>query len=696
MCNMPFKMAIFLDDYFQIIVKIQELGARGASYNPRIMEFLRQQVAKLGILLETARPPQDEDEEEDWKSLRGVLRTAVLLMCKHMAFDLRDFCKVSTAKHEVESICSSIQIYVENLGLRGEVAVATKIDEECKSADSSYMALYLSYIQGAASGAWHGFQVTDAMRDELESLRAENRQRLRGMHIIEEAALQWPEEEQSLGMGGCGEVFLARWNDRDVAVKRLSGHEDDLPIEAYAEFLTEAEFQIRMDHPNVVKCLAVTESGCIVMELAQSNLQKLCRPRRYLGHVPPESQLGWKMILELLAQAAEGLRYVHRRRVVHRDVKSNNFLLFETPTGLVVKVGDFGLAVNKLQASRSRMGRPAIGTDLWMAPEIHEGQPHNFDSDVFSFGVVMYELASQDWPYRGVSAVQIVGRKRKGNPPCSLPADCPPKLKDLLRKCIDPSPIRRPSMVDVCSTLKELLKEEEEKATYNVPLGDTAALMSDLAHTFEEEMLRDKIAGELPCYFPEQLTTTNAEWISLQATELKTSNDISTGVEEWMKSAVDSLRRHPEDGLTLMHKVSEDGYLEAAEVLAATCDDFSRKDKLGLTPLHHAARNGSTGIARLLLERGALPSATDIGGETPLHLAAYQGQLEIVSLLLDYGADLEMQNNWGNTPLHVACMGRHFDVVSTLLARGSKPTKKNRAKERPQDLGGPHVAELFR
>ena len=134
----------------------------------------------------------------------------------------------------------------------------------------------------------------------------------------------------------------------------------------------------------------------------------------------------------------------------------------------VVKISDFGLATVKVE-TRSRTASPALGSELWMAPELFGDAPHTEKSDVFSFGLVLFEIAAVDVSYRGWKRTpQIMKRKRNMKDPCPVPEDFPSALLQLMRKCIDPNQQGRPTMSEVFNQLHAIRGKVSTKVLINL------------------------------------------------------------------------------------------------------------------------------------------------------------------------------------------------------------------------------------
>lgn len=204
-----------------------------------------------------------------------------------------------------------------------------------------------------------------------------------------------------IGRGGMATIWRAydRELDREVAVKLLHPQYAGDP-EFLERFRREARAAAGLTHPNVAAIFDVgqdTQSGApfIVMELVEGDDLK-SRIRR--GGAAPE-----RFVRQVGATVASALEFAHRRGLVHRDVKPQNILL-----GLDgrVRLSDFGIAQALNASSLTRTGA-VMGTVQYMAPEVVRGQPASAASDVYSLGVVLYELATGQQPFRGDSDMAV-------------------------------------------------------------------------------------------------------------------------------------------------------------------------------------------------------------------------------------------------------------------------------------------------
>jgi serine/threonine-protein kinase len=248
-----------------------------------------------------------------------------------------------------------------------------------------------------------------------------------------------------LGAGGMGEVYRARDTllDREVAIKVLPDALARDP-ERLARFRHEAKALASLNHPNIghiygVESQAGAESQALVMELVDGEtLTSLLKP----GPLPIETALDYAR------QIAEGLEAAHDKGIVHRDLKPSNVMV--TPEGLV-KVLDFGLAktVEDRSAAGDLSNSPTmtqsptragviLGTAAYMSPEQARGASVDKRSDIWTFGVVLFEMLAGKHAFAGQSVTDVLAGILRSDPDWSaLPPATPPRVRELLRRCLE-------------------------------------------------------------------------------------------------------------------------------------------------------------------------------------------------------------------------------------------------------------------
>ena len=242
--------------------------------------------------------------------------------------------------------------------------------------------------------------------------------------------------EGRLGLGGMSTVHRAMDMrlQRPVAVKLLAEHlADDSTF--VSRFQREALAAARLVHPNIVQ---VFDSGLdpdtgqhfIVMEFVDGpSMAEVLRDRGIIGV---------EDAVNIVAQACQGLDYAHRQGVVHRDVKPGNLL--QSPDG-VIKLADFGIAKAAEQSSITQVGS-VLGTAAYLAPEQAQGEGATPQSDLYSLGVVTYQLLTGRLPYEAESLSELVLKQQHGppQPVHYLESTVPPTLSDAVEVALSIHP----------------------------------------------------------------------------------------------------------------------------------------------------------------------------------------------------------------------------------------------------------------
>jgi serine/threonine-protein kinase len=216
--------------------------------------------------------------------------------------------------------------------------------------------------------------------------------------------------EGRLGVGGMSTVHLAfdERLERNVAIKLLAEHLADDPT-FVSRFRREALSAARLVHPNIVQVFDFgfderQHQHFIVMEhVAGQSCAELLRDHGHLD-VPHA--------VDYLSQSCKGLEYAHRNGVIHRDVKPGNLLVSDTG---VVKLADFGIARATDQSSITQVGS-VLGTAAYLAPEQARGEEAGPRSDIYSLGVVAYQLLSGRLPYEAVSLSELTLKQQREAP----------------------------------------------------------------------------------------------------------------------------------------------------------------------------------------------------------------------------------------------------------------------------------------
>lgn len=197
---------------------------------------------------------------------------------------------------------------------------------------------------------------------------------------------------------------------------------------------------------------------CIITEyLAGGSL------RKYLHHQEPHS-VPLHLVLKLALDIARGMQYLHSQGIIHRDLKSENLLLGED---MCVKVVDFGISCLESQCGSAK---GFTGTYRWMAPEMIKEKHHTKKVDVYSFGIVLWELLTGLTPFDNMTPEQAAYAVSYKNARPPLPPECPWAFSNLINRCWSSNPDKRPHFDEIVSILEkytESLKQDPEFfATY--------------------------------------------------------------------------------------------------------------------------------------------------------------------------------------------------------------------------------------
>jgi eukaryotic-like serine/threonine-protein kinase len=264
---------------------------------------------------------------------------------------------------------------------------------------------------------------------------------------------------EKLGEGGMGVVYKAHDTklDRFVALKFLPAHLNASEQDK-ARFIQEAKAAAALNHPNVCSVIDISEHEgmmFIVMEFVDG---QTLREKR--------STLSFKQAVEIGIQISEGLAAAHEKGIVHRDIKPDNIMIRKDG---IAQIMDFGLA--KLRAGGSKINRltkegSTVGTAGYMSPEQVQGLDVDHRSDIFSLGVVLYELFTGQLPFRGVHetalAYEIVNVDPQ--PMASLKPDIDPNLDAIVLECLEKEPRERAqSIAQISVDLKRYKRESSRQ-----------------------------------------------------------------------------------------------------------------------------------------------------------------------------------------------------------------------------------------
>jgi len=249
---------------------------------------------------------------------------------------------------------------------------------------------------------------------------------------------------RKIGVGSFGEVYKAKWQGADVAVKKFFRQQasDQLLL----ELRKESVIMSRLRHPNIllfIGACVIPPNLCIVTEyMPGGNVAKLLHNRSVA--------IPWVTRLKMIKQVALGMNYLHnfKQPFIHRDLTSYNLLVDK---GYNVKIGDFGLS--RIKANNATMTR--CGTAAWTAPEILKGLEYSEKSDIYSFGIILWEFLTRKKPFKSMQSVKISQLVTQGARP-RIPDGTPAAYKALMVGCWQTNPDLRPSFAHIVDHLDAL------------------------------------------------------------------------------------------------------------------------------------------------------------------------------------------------------------------------------------------------
>ena len=237
------------------------------------------------------------------------------------------------------------------------------------------------------------------------------------------------------------------------------------------DVLNEANILSKLDHQNIIKFYDLFESKKpkhsinIVTEYADGgDLSEKIKERKNKNNNFSESE-----ILDYFTQICLAIKHIHEKKIIHRDLKSGNIFLMKT--GLV-KLGDFGISKKFMKTMEK--AKTMVGTPYYLSPEIISGNPYDAKSDIWSLGVLLYEMMTFKMPFNANNFSMLVAKIQRGNyipPPSIYTKD----LRELVSKCLTLEPERRPSIQEIIRMpiIQNRIKSFLDEVQYNKEFSKT-------------------------------------------------------------------------------------------------------------------------------------------------------------------------------------------------------------------------------
>ncbi|XP_074329800.1 serine/threonine-protein kinase STY46-like isoform X2 [Apium graveolens] len=258
--------------------------------------------------------------------------------------------------------------------------------------------------------------------------------------------------DHKVASGSYGDLYRGTYCSQEVAIKVLKA--ECVTEEMQREFAQEVYIMRKVRHKNVVQfigaCTKPPNLSIVTEYMSGGSVYDYLHKQKGTFKLPS--------ILKVAIDISKGMNYLHHNNIIHRDLKAANLLMDENE---VVKVADFGVARVRAQ---SGVMTAETGTYRWMAPEVIEHKPYDHKADIYSFGIVVWELLTGKLPYENITPVQAaVGVVQKGLRP-TIPKHTLPKLADLLENCWQQDPVLRPDFTEIIRILQQIVKEVGDEA----------------------------------------------------------------------------------------------------------------------------------------------------------------------------------------------------------------------------------------
>nr|XP_014128487.1 ankyrin repeat and protein kinase domain-containing protein 1 [Zonotrichia albicollis] len=494
--------------------------------------------------------------------------------------------------------------------------------------------------------------------------------------------------------GGFGHVYQVkhrRW--RTVYAVKCSPYllqDSSMDRTSMNCLMEEASKMEKIKFQHIVTIYGVCNSplGIVMEYMARGSLERIL----------PTHRMSWQLKFRVIHEMGLAMNFLHSMSppLLHLDLKPGNVLL---DGNMHVKISDFGLSKWMEQSSRMQYIESSAlrGTLSYIPPEmfLQNSKPPGIKYDVYSFGIVIWEVLMQKKPYTGANMMAIIVKVAAGKRPGlelvrdDWPGECH-QMVDLMKRCWDQDPKQRPSFADIpvetdvlLALIQSLVQDPENERLVRKMSHKPAISRSQQGDKEEFTFPRDTRSGgkdpqEVPVPPPH----------------------VEAGTPEEL--CPEELGRVQENGLTPLHlQAAGFGHVGLVKLLASQGADLERKQKNLRTPLHVAVERGKFRVVQYLLKNGISVNSLDQNHYSALHLAVARGKYLICEKLIKYGANVELRTDKGWTPLHLASFKGHIEIIRLLKGSRARLDAKGGMDWTPLHLATrygdePVVSELLR
>ena len=260
-----------------------------------------------------------------------------------------------------------------------------------------------------------------------------------------------------LAEGAFGQVYEGFFAQTKVAIKVLKAGVNEVTQE---EFKSEVGLMWQLNHPRIIRCygLCLNPMQAVFELMKRGSLESQLREKRGENLVPKQPFLAQSIRQRMLLDIGEAIYYLHQNSIVHGDLRASNFLVNEQQE---VKLGDFGLAKKRISNLTIEFANARYVTKLpWLAPELFSKGTISFASDVYSFGMVIWELMTGYEPFHAGKGLMVSQEKLhavlqagQALPYHALPSDTPDWIQAIFKACLSKEPSDRPTMGEIVQVL---------------------------------------------------------------------------------------------------------------------------------------------------------------------------------------------------------------------------------------------------
>jgi len=253
---------------------------------------------------------------------------------------------------------------------------------------------------------------------------------------------------KEIGRGAYGIVYLGRWREEQVAVKKIIGDGGGaVPEEVIDTFASEIKLMKNLrPHPHVVTMLGVVSDPlCIVTKYYENG--------SLIDLLNSEHKMSMSVNITIMKGIASGMLHLHKEGIIHRDLAARNVLLDKDYEPII---SDFGLSRVVGVASQSAVTKSDVGPIKWMPPESLVNKTYGTKSDVWAFGVTCWEILARSEPYPDMEPLEVAFKVVQEGLRLTLPSDCPPEIAEVILSCWAHNKEERPDFSQLFAQLSQL------------------------------------------------------------------------------------------------------------------------------------------------------------------------------------------------------------------------------------------------